>query len=120
MIYYHERRRLHNGRGFNRIVREKCTCGDGIFDTIKSVIEPAVNFVKDNKELLKGVGEAVGSVATISKNTKDIIDSIRSKSRNENLPLTQNEQIAFEHKKVKDIIKRINNLNTTGSGFAMI
>ena len=34
--------------------------------------------------------------------------------------VTQNELIALEHKKVKDIIKRINKLNTKGSGFAMI
>ena len=116
MLYYHDRKKLHHGRGFNRL----CTCGDGIFDSIKSVIEPAINFVKDNKDTLKDIGEAVGSVATIGKNTKQIIDTIKNKSRNENLTLTQNEQIAFEHKKVKDIIKRINNLNTTGSGFAMI
>ena len=89
-----------------------------IYRTITSFIEPAVNFVKDNKDLLKGVGEAVSNVATISKNTKDIIDSIRNKSRNKSV--TPNEQIAFEQKKVKDIIKRINKLNTTGSGFVMI
>ena len=78
---------------------------------------PAINFVKDNKDLIKNVGETVGNVVTIGKNTKQIIDSIKSK-KNENV--TPNELIALEHKKVRDVINRINKLNTSGSGFVIV
>ena len=117
MLYYSDRRKLHHGKGFNRISKEnyKMTDGNGI---IEDIIKPAINFIKDNKDLLKNVGESAVSTYTIGKNTKEIVDSIKNKNKNENL--TQNELIALEHKKVKDVIKRINKLNTKGSGFAIV
>ena len=115
MLIFTDRVKLHSGRGFNRITKDKCECGSGFFDNIM----PAINFVKDNKDLLSNVGKAVGDVVTIGKNTKQIVDSIINKNENKNINFTPSESLAFEHKKVKDIIKRINKLNTTGSGFAM-
>ena len=115
MLIFTDRVKLHSGRGFNRITKDKCECGSGFIDDI---VLPAINFVKDNKDLLSNVGETVGNVATIGKNTKQIVDSIINENKNKNF--TTNESLAFEHKKVKDIIKRINKLNTTGSGFAMV
>ena len=113
MLIYPDRIKLHSGRGFNRIIKDKCECGSGFIDDI---VMPAINFVKDNKDLIKNVGETVGNVVTIGKNTKQIIDSIKSKNANVSL----NESIALEHKKVKDVINRIHKLNTSGSGFAII
>ena len=99
------------------MIREKhgYVGGSGI---IEDIVEPVINLVKDNKDLLKNVGESVVSTHAIGKNTKEIVDSIINEKKNKNV--TQNESIALEHKKVKDIIKRINKLNTKGSGFAMV
>ena len=117
MLYYQDRKRLHKGRGFNRLIKEnhRYIHGSGF---VEDVVEPIINLVKDNKDLLKNVGESVVSTHAIGKNTKEIVDSIINEKKNKNI--TQNELIALEHKKVKDVIKRINKLNTKGSGFAMI
>ena len=116
MLYYQERKNLHKGRGFNRLIGKKyeITDGNGIIDDI---ITPTINFVRDNKDLIKNVGDAVVNTVTIGKNTKEIVDSIINEKKHKSL--TQNESIALEHKKVKDVIKRINKLNTKGSGFAV-
>ena len=58
MLYYQDRRRLHNGRGFNRIISEKhrYVSASGI---VEDIVEPIINLVKDNKDLLKNASESV-------------------------------------------------------------
>ena len=82
--------------------------GSGIFDTIK----PIIDIVDDNKELIKDVAQ----IAQVGKNTKKIVDAIKSSG---NSGLTTNERLALEKSDLKHIIDRIKNIKT-GSGFAVI
>ena len=92
--------------------RLKCkhTYGEGILDSIKPIVE----LVTDNKDLIKQVAEPITNIMQIGKNTKQIIDSIKNKDR-----LTIDERLAFQHKHLKNIVDRINNIKM-GSGFAIV
>ena len=90
----------------------KMYSGSGIFDSIKPIIDVVLN----NKDTLKQVGETAINAVKIGQNTKKIVNSIKNDYKPSNL--TANENLAYEHKNLKDIIKRISQLKTTGSGFA--
>ena len=103
----HKHRDIVSRRGYGF---KKCTCGEGLLDSI----EPTIDLVSGNKDLIKQVADIVVNPKQISKNTKKIVDSIKNKDQ-----LTTDEKLAFNHKHLKDIVNRINNIKM-GSGFEIV
>jgi hypothetical protein len=80
--------------------------GDGIMDYVK----PVIDFISNNKDVIQNVGESAVNTMRIGKNAKDIIDSIRSKTKNKD----------EDQNDLKSVIDKINKLRIKGSGFAYI
>lgn len=110
MIVYKRGLGYNNKRQFGHSY--KMYSGSGIFDSIK----PIIDLVLNNKDTLKHVGETAINAVRVGKNTRQIVNSIKNDYKPPNL--TANENLAYEHRDLKDIIKRISKLKTTGSGFA--
>ena len=121
MIVYKRGLGYHQAVRQNRIIGghgykiRNCQHGSGIFDIITDVSKPVLDFVSNNKDLAKHIGETAINATKVGHNTKQIIDAIKNDYKPKNL--TTNEQVAYDHKHLKDIINRINNLRVSGSGF---
>jgi hypothetical protein len=104
---------IRSGRGYRH-----CSCeGSGVFDVIKDISKPLIDFATNNKDFAKNIGETAINAAKVGHNTKQIVNAIKNDYNNMNL--TTNEKIAYDHKNLKDVIARINRLKV-GSGFRVI
>ena len=78
--------------------------GKGFMD----VIQPAVNFVKENADTLKGTIETIGNAVRIGDSTKTIVQEIMKRRK----PKVQENSL-------QNIVDKINQFKM-GSGFAYI
>ena len=90
------------GKGYCSCRNNQFLHGKGFMD----VVQPAINFVKENADTLKGTIETIGNAVRIGDSTKTIVQEImkRRKPKEESL---------------QNIVDKINQFKI-GSGFAYV
>ena len=63
-------RKIICGKGYCSCRNKQYAHGKGFMD----VIQPAINFVKENADTLKSTAETIGNVVRIGDSTKTIVD----------------------------------------------
>ena len=121
MIVYKKGLGYHHKRVYKQVSERnghsyKMYSGSGVTDSITELSKPIIDFVSNNRDTLKHIGETAINTVKIGQNTRQIVNTIKNDYKHRNL--TASENLAYEHKDLKDIIKRISKLKTTGSGFA--
>src|SRR5688572_32964636 len=72
-------RKVVCGKGYCTCRNKQYVHGKGImdiFNSVKSLVSPAMNFVKENADTLKNTAEAVGNVVKIGDTTKTIVQEL--------------------------------------------
>ena len=112
--YHHKRvfRQVSERKGHSY----KMYSGNGVINSINKLSKPIIDFVSNNMDTLKHIGETAINAVKVGQTTRQIVNTIKNDYKHRNL--TASENLAYEHKDLNDIIKRISKLKTTGSGFA--
>ena len=103
------------GKGYCTCQNKKYVHGKGImdiFNSVKNLASPAMNFVKENADTLKNTVEAIGNVVKIGDSTKSIVQEIMKRRK----PKVQN---SLQEDTLKNIVDKINQFKI-GSGFAYV
>ena len=83
-----------------------------IFNSVKNLAEPAINFVKENVDTFKNTAETIGNVVKIGDSTKTIVQEIMKRRK----PKVQNN---LQEDTLQNIVDKINQFKI-GSGFAYV
>jgi hypothetical protein len=108
-------RKIICGKGYCTCQNKKYVHGKGImdvFNSVKNIVAPAMNLIKDNTDTLKNTAEAIGNVVKIGDSTKTIVQEIMKKRR-------RNVQNSSQEDTLQNIVDKINQFKM-GSGFAYI
>jgi len=110
-----EVRKIICGKGYCTCQNKKYVHGKGImdiFNSIKNLAAPAMNFVKENADTLKSTAETIGNVVKIGDSTKTVVQEImkRRKSKMQN---------SSQEDTLQNIVDKINQFKM-GSGFAYV
>src|SRR6188768_2449741 len=97
-------RKIICGKGYCSCRNKQFTQGMGFMD----VVQPAINFVKENADTLKSTAETIGNVVRIGDSTKTIVKEIIKRRK-------PKEEDSLQ----KFIVDKINQFKT-GSGFAYV
>jgi len=103
------------GKGYCTCPNKNYVHGKGImdiFNSVKNLAAPAVNFIKENTDALKGTAEAIGNVVKIGDSTRTIVQEIMKKRK----PKIQN---SSQDDTLQSIVDKINQFKM-GSGFAYV
>src|SRR5271155_967406 len=77
-------RKIICGKGFCQCQNRNYVHGKGvmdIFNSIKNVATPAINFITENKDALKSGAESLGNLIKIGDSTKTIVQEILKKRK---------------------------------------
>ena len=108
-------RRIICGKGYCTCQGKKYVHGKGImdvFNSVKNLAAPAMNFIKDNTDTLKNTAEAIGNVVKIGDSTKTIVQEIMKKRKAKIQKTSQDDTL-------QNIVYKINQFKI-GSGFAYV
>ena len=97
-------RKIICGKGYCSCRNKQFAHGMGFMD----VIQPAINFVKENADTLKSTAETIGNAVRIGDSTKTIVQEILKRRK----PKVQENSL-------QNIVDKINQFKM-GSGFAYI
>ena len=103
-------RKYISGKGYCACHKKQYAHGKDMVDVFRSLVTPAVNFIKDNQDTLKSTAEAIGNVAKIGDSTRTIVQEIMKKRSSNSKNVQDN---------LKNIVDKINQFKM-GSGFAYI
>ena len=96
-------RKIICGKGYCSCRNKQYVHGKGFMD----VIQPAVNFVKENADILKSTVETIGIAVRIGDSTKTIVQEIMKRRKPK------------EEDSLQNIVDKINQFKI-GSGFAYV
>ena len=108
-------RKIICGKGYCTCQSKRYVHGKGImdiFNSVKNLAAPAMNFVKENTDTLKSTAEAIGNVVKIGDSTRAIVQEIRKKRK-------PKIQISSQEDTLQNIVDKINQFKI-GSGFAYV
>lgn len=108
-------RKIICGKGYCTCHNKKFVHGKGImdiFNSVKDLASPAMNFVKENTDALKSTAEAIGNVIKIGDSTKTIVQEIMKRKKSKIQSSSQEDTL-------QNIINKINQFKI-GSGFAYV
>jgi len=108
-------RKIICGKGYCTCQSKKYVHGKGImdvFNSVKNLAAPAINFIKDNTDTLKNTADVIGNVVKIGDSTKTIVQEIMKKRK----PKISN---SIQDDTLQNIVDKINQFKM-GSGFAYV
>ena len=97
-------RKIICGKGYCSCRYKQYAHGKGFTD----VIQPAINFVKENADTLKSTAETIGNVVRIGDSTKTIVQEIMKRRK-----------LKVEEDSLQNIVDKINQFKI-GSGFVYV
>ena len=97
-------RKFISGKGYCSCRNKQYLHGKGFMD----VVQPAINFVKDNADTLKSTVETIGNAVRIGDSTKTIVQEIMKRRKPK-----------VEEDSLQNIVDKINQFKI-GSGFAYV
>ena len=104
-------RKMVCGKGYCSCRSKEYVHGKGImdiFNSVKNLVSPALNFVKENAGTLKSTAETIGNVVKIGDTTKTIVQEVMKRRK----PKIQEDSL-------QNIVDKINQFKM-GSGFAYV